>query len=74
MTDNEMKELYTIVIKNVASLVQDYDPLAVAGVMMAQSLSIYRSSLTEDDYNSLVESILARKDNVKTFNNRGMLH
>jgi len=54
--------------------VQTYDPLAVAAVMLAQSLSIYKSTLTQDDYDAFMVNLIERKDRVKTFNDRGTLH
>ena len=34
------------------------DPLACAGIMMAQAMRIYKSMLTENEFNIMVETIL----------------
>jgi len=74
MTDDDMTDLYSKVIKKTLELVQTYDPLAVAAVMLAQSLSIYKSTLTQDDYDAFMVNLIERKDRVRTFNDRGTLH
>jgi hypothetical protein len=48
-------------------MVEDYDPLAVAGVMTAISLSIYRTSLNDNDYERMVVSIFDKRQDVKRF-------
>jgi hypothetical protein len=48
-------------------MVSQYDPMEVAAIMMAQSLSIYRTTMSEEDYNRMVDSILSNRDKVQTF-------
>lgn len=48
----------------------EYGPLEVAGVMMAQALTIYRSALDEDAYNRIVDTISESRGQVKKFEQR----
>lgn len=48
----------------------EYGPLEVAGVMMAQALTIYRSALDEDAYNKIVDTISDSRGQVKKFEQR----
>jgi len=41
--------------------------MEVAAILMAQALSIYRSGLSEEEYNSMVDTISASRGQVKTF-------
>ena len=52
-----------------AGLMTKYDasPLVIAGTFAALALQIYRSSLTSEDYDSLVDAISEHRDEVKTF-------
>tara|TARA_Y100000590_G_scaffold253017_1_gene284219 strand:+ start:1305 stop:1541 length:237 start_codon:yes stop_codon:yes gene_type:complete len=43
------------------------DPLQCAGVMMAQALMHYKSALSHDEYNKMVELMYDSKDSVKQF-------
>jgi len=52
----------------------DHSAEQIAGVMMAQALSIYRTILTESDYEKIVDQIVEMKDRVKRFDlNQGVI-
>jgi len=42
------------------------DPLACAGIMMAQAMRIYKSMLTENEFNVMVETILKSRPEITT--------
>jgi hypothetical protein len=41
--------------------------MEVAAIMMAQALTIYKSAMSEEDYNRMVDNISSSRDKVKTF-------
>jgi 5-bromo-4-chloroindolyl phosphate hydrolysis protein len=41
--------------------------MEVAAIMMAQALTIYKSALSEDEYNAIVDNISNSRDKVKRF-------
>jgi len=45
----------------------EYSPLEVAAIMMAQSLTIYKSALDEEEYNLMVDNISNSRNKVKAF-------
>ena len=53
-----------------------YPPLAVAAVLMAQSLSIYKTVLSESDYDQMVDSVSDSRSKVKemSFDPNGYIH
>ena len=53
-----MEELY----RKSEQLTINEDPLLIAGIMMAQALTIYKSMLTEEEFNRLAEHILNTTD------------
>ena len=69
--DNEKENtelIYDEYLKFTFNLIKDgTDPLQCAGVMMAQALMHYKSALSLDEYNKMVELMVSSKDNVKTF-------
>jgi hypothetical protein len=48
-------------------MVEQYGGIEVAAIMMTQALSIYKTSMTAEDYNRMVDSISDSRDHVKTF-------
>jgi hypothetical protein len=69
MTDTKLEQLYSNFLEFTDHMVGQYDPMAVAGVMMAQAMSIYKTSMDEQEYNMMVDSISANRDKVKKFTN-----
>jgi hypothetical protein len=67
MSDADLEELYSLYLGIADGMVEKYGAMEVAAVMMAISLSIYRSSMDEVDYNKIVDNISASRSQVKTF-------
>jgi len=65
---SDVNEVYSEVFRLMMRLCRDYDPLAVSGVMLAQALRLYKTSLPIDDFDLLLDEIMATiKDEVKPF-------
>lgn len=69
MNDDSVEELYNEVFNRVAPLVMENDPLAVAGILLAQALRMYRTVLNADQFDLLMDSIIATKDEIRPFEN-----
>jgi len=67
MTEStQIDELYHEILALVARKVdQDVDVLEIAAVMATMSLSLYRTVLSDRDYDSIVDSIAAKRYEVK---------
>jgi hypothetical protein len=64
---NDLSGLYEKYLMFTDQMCADYSGMEVAAVMMAISLSIYRTSMTEDDYNKVVDSVSESRSRVKIF-------
>ncbi len=68
ISTSDVNEVYSEVFRLMTRLCRDHDPLAVSGVMLAQALRLYKTSLPIDDFNLLLDEIMATvKDEVKPF-------
>ena len=67
ITDHQLEELYNTHLVFVNELAGEYGAMEVAAIMMTQALSIYKSALSEDEYNNMVDTISNSRDQVKTF-------
>jgi hypothetical protein len=67
MPDTEMEEIYNEYLKFTDQMAGKYDAFKVAAVMMTQALSIYRSSMDENQYNQMVDNISASRDKIHIF-------
>jgi len=64
---DQLEFLYQEMLGITSQMIEEYGPMEVAAIMMAQALSIYRTSLDEIDYNKIVDSISASRSQVKKF-------
>ena len=48
-------------------LKQDNESLAVAAVLMATALRIYRTSLSDDDYDQMMDYLSDTRENIEKF-------
>jgi hypothetical protein len=67
---DNLEQLYVEFLEFADAKAGEYGTMEVAGVMIAQGLSIYRSALDETDFNKLVDTISASRQEVKTFGQR----
>jgi hypothetical protein len=67
MEDKITLELYSNYMKFTETMSEKYDALAIAGIMTAQALSIYRTVLSEEDYNQMIDNISDSRDLVHSF-------
>jgi hypothetical protein len=65
--NNQLEELYSKNLAFVDNLSGEYGAMEVAAIMMAQALSIYKSALSDEDYNNMVDKISDSRNEVKTF-------
>jgi hypothetical protein len=64
---DRLEELYQEMLSVTAHMVEEYGGMEVAAIMMTQALSIYKTSLSEIDYNQMVDNISASRSKVKKF-------
>ena len=67
MTDDKLQRLYNNFLEFADHMCTENSPMEVAAIMMAQSLTIYKSALSEDEYNQMVDNISASRSKIKTF-------
>ena len=69
--EEQFKRVYGDYILLTNKLSEENDTLMLAAVLTTIGLSLYRTSLTGDDYDKMIEAIVSYKDQVKTFDNTG---
>lgn len=69
ITDTKLQRLYSQYLEFTDHMATEYGAMEVAAIMMTQALSLYRSSLDEDEYNKMVDMISASRTQIKTFDN-----
>jgi hypothetical protein len=70
MTDAKLQELYIRYMDfttKVAESDPEYTAFAIAGVMLAQAMKVYRTVLSEEDYQEMALKIYESRNNVPKF-------
>jgi hypothetical protein len=68
LNQSDVDAVYNEVFRLMTRLCRDYEPLAVSGVMLAQALRLYKTTLPMGDFDLLIEEVMATvKDDVKPF-------
>ena len=65
---HSIEDLYSKYLQFTAVMMEDYEDIEIAGIMITQALSMYRTVLPEEDYQRMVKSIYERRNDIKTFN------
>ncbi len=65
---SDVNEVYSEVFRLMTRLCRDHEPLAVSGVMLAQALRMYKTQLPIDDFDLLLDEIMATiKEDIQPF-------
>jgi hypothetical protein len=68
MDTPNIQEIYDRYMKFTDDMVGEYQSvLEIAAVMLAQSLSIYKTTMNDEDYNRMVDNISSARDKVQKF-------
>ena len=71
--NEEFQEVYNEYIELTNDLLADFDVLMVAAVMSTIGLSLYKTALSEEDYNKVVDAMYDLKNDITTIE-KGYLH
>lgn len=69
ISDNGLDDLYHAYWEVHNQKIGEYSPLEVAAILMTQSLTIYKTVLSEEDYNKMVDDISRMRGQVKEIPN-----
>jgi hypothetical protein len=74
--NNELENLYQNYWAFHASMIEkEHNPIEIAAILVAQAMSIYKTVLSPEDYNNIVDSISNSRDKVQQLEvGLGVLH
>ena len=64
---HSIEDLYAKYLQFTGIMLEEYKDIEIAGTMIAQALSMYRTVLPEEDYQRIVKNIYERRNDVKSF-------
>ncbi len=71
--DSNLEHIYNEVLIVMERLLkEDHNPLAIAAVLASQAMGLYKTVLSENDYDIMINSIVDKKDSVQPFEARSL--
>jgi hypothetical protein len=63
--DDELQDAYSAYDNLTATMLEQFPAEAIAGVMAVQALTLYKTILSDSDYESIVSMLYESRDRVK---------
>jgi len=71
--DSNLEHIYNEVLIVMERLLkEDHNPLAIAAVLASQAMGLYKTVLSEKDYDIMINNIVDKKDSVEPFEARSL--
>ena len=67
----QITDVYDVVGRVTATLLEEHDPLALAAVLMVMGMRIYKTVLDPEEYSQIVDDVVSRKDRVTPIDTMG---
>ena len=73
--DKELQDIYNKIFEQSIKHMKTYETQMVAGTLMAIAIRLYRTSLSDDGFHEMLQTVLDSEDNVKSyFDDKDTLH
>lgn len=60
-------DLYSKYLQFTGLMLEEYEAVEIAAIMAVQALSLYRTCMSDEDYQRMVKSIYDQRNQVQTF-------
>ena len=65
--EKELQEIYNKIFEQSVKHMKKYEPQMVAGTLMAIAIRLYKTSLSEDGFSEMLQTILDSEKSVKSY-------
>ena len=65
--DKELQEVYNKIFEESVKHMKDYEPQMVAGTLMAIAIRLYKTSLSDDGFSQMLQTILDSEDEIRPY-------
>ena len=67
--EKELQEIYNKIFKQSVNHMKKYEPQMVAGTLMAIAIRLYRTSLSDDGFSEMLQTVLDSEDEIRPYGN-----
>ena len=65
--DKELQDIYNKIFAESVKHMKKYEPQMVAGTLMAIAIRLYKTTLSDDGFHSMLQTVLDAEDDVKSY-------
>jgi len=65
--EKELQDLYNKIFKQSVNHMKKYEPQMVAGTLMAIAVRLYRTSLSDDGFSEMLQTVLDSEKDIKSY-------
>ena len=70
----ELQDIYNKIFKQAVRHMKKYEPQMVASTLMAIAVRLYRTSLSDDGFSEMLQTVLDSEKDIKPYNDKETLH
>ena len=67
--EKELQEIYNKIFRQSVNHMKKYEPQMVAGTLMAIVIRLYRTTLSDDGFHQMLQTVLDSEEDVKSYFN-----
>ena len=73
--EKELQDIYNKIFAESVKHMKKYEPQLVAGTLMAIAIRLYKTTLSDDGFHQMLQTVLDAEDDVKSyFNDKETIH
>ena len=65
--DKELQEIYNKIFEQSVKHMKKYEPQMVAGTLMAIAIRLYKTSLSNDGFSEMLQTVLDSEDEIRPY-------
>ena len=65
--DKELQDIYNKIFAESVKHMKKYEPQMVAGTLMAIAIRLYKTTLSDDGFHQMLQTVLDAEDDVKSY-------
>ena len=72
--DKELHDIYNKIFKQAIRHMQKHEPQMVAGTLMAIAMRLYKTSLSNDGFSEMLQTILDSESDIRPYEDKETIH
>ena len=72
--DKELQEIYNKIFEQSVKHMKKYETQMVAGTLMAIAIRLYKTSLSDDGFSQMLQTILESEDDIRPYGDKETIH